>query len=66
MPGARPLVSGALDWSSSVPHIAFLLGTCTATQVEDTMKLEWELPEVCEEEVGLEVTSYLPAELDPT
>jgi coenzyme PQQ precursor peptide PqqA len=28
------------------------------------MKLEWHMPEVKEEEVGLEVTSYAPAELD--
>jgi coenzyme PQQ precursor peptide PqqA len=30
------------------------------------MKLEWHKPEVVEQEVGLEVTSYLPAELDRT
>jgi coenzyme PQQ precursor peptide PqqA len=28
------------------------------------MKLQWHKPEVVEQEVGLEVTSYLPAELD--
>jgi|AmaraimetFIIA100_FD_contig_31_37435292_length_282_multi_2_in_0_out_0_1 coenzyme PQQ precursor peptide PqqA len=28
------------------------------------MKLEWQLPEVSEDEVGLEVTSYASAELD--
>lgn len=28
------------------------------------MKLEWQKPEVKEEEVGLEVTSYVAAELD--
>ena len=28
------------------------------------MKLEWQKPEVQEEEVGLEVTSYSPAELE--
>ena len=28
------------------------------------MKLEWHKPEVVEEEVGLEVTSYASAELD--
>jgi coenzyme PQQ precursor peptide PqqA len=28
------------------------------------MKLEWDTPEVVETEVGLEVTSYLSAELD--
>jgi coenzyme PQQ precursor peptide PqqA len=31
--------------------------------VEDTMKT-WTKPEVREQEVGLEVTSYLPAEID--
>jgi coenzyme PQQ precursor peptide PqqA len=30
------------------------------------MKLEWNKPVVVEEEVGLEVTSYSPAELDRT
>ncbi|KAB2915808.1 MAG: pyrroloquinoline quinone precursor peptide PqqA [Hyphomicrobiaceae bacterium] len=28
------------------------------------MKLVWHKPQVTEQEVGLEVTSYLPAELD--
>ena len=28
------------------------------------MKLAWHKPQVTEQEVGLEVTSYLPAELD--
>ena len=28
------------------------------------MKLEWHTPEVIEEEIGLEVTSYATAELD--
>jgi coenzyme PQQ precursor peptide PqqA len=28
------------------------------------MKLEWHRPTIVEQEVGLEVTSYLPAELD--
>lgn len=28
------------------------------------MKLEWHKPEVTEQEVGLEVTSYAPAELE--
>jgi coenzyme PQQ precursor peptide PqqA len=30
------------------------------------MKLAWHKPQVTEQEVGLEVTSYLPAELDRT
>lgn len=30
------------------------------------MKLEWHKPEVTEQEVGLEVTSYASAELDRT
>ena len=33
---------------------------------EESMKLEWHKPEVTEQEVGLEVTSYQPAELDRT
>ena len=32
--------------------------------LEASMKLEWNKPVVTEQEVGLEVTSYLPAELD--
>jgi coenzyme PQQ precursor peptide PqqA len=35
-----------------------------ATLGEKSMKLEWQQPQVKEEEVGLEVTSYLSAELD--
>ena len=31
--------------------------------LEDTMKI-WNKPQVREQEVGLEVTSYLPAEID--
>jgi len=31
--------------------------------VEDCMK-DWHKPEVVEQDVGMEVTSYLPAELD--
>jgi coenzyme PQQ precursor peptide PqqA len=30
------------------------------------MKREWHTPEVAEEQVGLEVTSYVPAVLDRT
>jgi coenzyme PQQ precursor peptide PqqA len=26
---------------------------------------EWQRPEVTEQDLGLEVTSYIPAELDP-
>jgi coenzyme PQQ precursor peptide PqqA len=33
--------------------------------VEDCMK-EWHQPEVVEQDVGMEVTSYLSAELDKT
>lgn len=32
-------------------------------QLEETMK-SWSKPQVSEQEVGLEVTSYLPAEID--
>jgi coenzyme PQQ precursor peptide PqqA len=61
----RHPVPGALDWPGSVPHSASVCSICVTMQTEEAMKLEWELPEVTEEEVGLEVTSYLPAELDP-
>jgi len=29
------------------------------------MKIKWQTPEVTEQEVGLEVTSYASAEVDP-
>jgi coenzyme PQQ precursor peptide PqqA len=29
------------------------------------MKIEWQKPEVAEQDVGLEVTSYASAEIDP-
>jgi coenzyme PQQ precursor peptide PqqA len=38
----------------------------TTAEPEEPMKLEWQKPEVKEEEVGLEVTSYASAELDRT
>jgi coenzyme PQQ precursor peptide PqqA len=43
------------------------MGDCfkRINDVEDGMK-EWHKPEVVEEDVGMEVTSYLPAELDKT
>jgi coenzyme PQQ precursor peptide PqqA len=34
-----------------------------STELEDPMKT-WNKPQVREQEVGLEVTSYLPAEID--
>ena len=34
--------------------------------LEESMKLAWHKPQVTEQEAGLEVTSYLPAELDRT
>ena len=37
----------------------------TPTEKETTMK-EWLMPELTESEAGMEVTSYLPAELDRT
>jgi coenzyme PQQ precursor peptide PqqA len=43
---------------ASKPRIA-------ATEKETTMK-EWLRPEITESEAGMEVTSYLPAELDRT
>jgi coenzyme PQQ precursor peptide PqqA len=38
-------------------------GTFPQSLMEDTMKT-WTKPEIREQEVGLEVTSYLPAEID--
>jgi coenzyme PQQ precursor peptide PqqA len=35
-----------------------------ALELRRTHMQEWHKPEVVEEQVGLEVTSYLPAELD--
>jgi coenzyme PQQ precursor peptide PqqA len=34
------------------------------THMQERNRQEWHRPEVVEEQVGLEVTSYLPAELD--
>jgi len=34
------------------------------THMHERNRQEWHKPEVIEEQVGLEVTSYLPAELD--
>jgi coenzyme PQQ precursor peptide PqqA len=42
-----------------IPHY---LG-CKFTEGDDQMK-EWLKPEITESEAGMEVTSYLPAELD--
>lgn len=42
-----------ITWSEKLPK----------SLMEDTMKT-WTKPEVREQEVGLEVTSYLPAEID--
>jgi coenzyme PQQ precursor peptide PqqA len=53
---------GSLDWPSSVPHT--LLPAFAPRSGGGLMKLEWQLPEVSEDEVGLEVTSYASAELD--
>jgi coenzyme PQQ precursor peptide PqqA len=60
-----------IDWQGNALHIA--AGTQTALAVSrqigiwrNKMKLEWQKPEVVETEVGLEVTSYATAELDPT
>ena len=61
----------SLDAGTGPLHIAY--GTCECCwrfgiQVNRriSMKLEWHKPEVTEQEVGLEVTSYAPAELDRT
>ena len=34
------------------------------SQPEETIMKEWLKPEITESEAGMEVTSYLPAELD--
>ncbi len=42
-----------------------LEGTLSVTQfMEETKMKIWNKPQVREQEVGLEVTSYLPAEID--
>ncbi len=57
---------GKFDWTSvDVSGIQPTLNTCLETIKSggDAMKT-WTKPAVREQEVGLEVTSYLPAEID--
>lgn len=54
------------DWTLSASCVIRLHrgnGTFPKSLMEDTMKT-WTKPEIREQEVGLEVTSYLPAEID--
>ena len=53
-------VSAPVFWHSNVSE---LQGRQLKTPTEEAMKV-WTKPEVREQEVGLEVTSYLPAEID--
>jgi coenzyme PQQ precursor peptide PqqA len=48
--------SGTLGWIAGLYFMRI-------NPVEDCMK-DWHKPEVVEQDVGMEVTSYLPAELD--
>jgi coenzyme PQQ precursor peptide PqqA len=53
------------DWtlSTGIARLCALGTQCSLSLMEDTMKT-WTKPAVREQEVGLEVTSYLPAEID--
>jgi coenzyme PQQ precursor peptide PqqA len=56
------------DWTLLITHaISYVIKTWNEmfreSLMEDTMKT-WTKPAVREQEVGLEVTSYLPAEID--
>jgi coenzyme PQQ precursor peptide PqqA len=58
--------SGALHTDRPGTHVSFSRFRVTIeTARRNSMKLEWHKPEVTEQEVGLEVTSYASAELDP-
>jgi coenzyme PQQ precursor peptide PqqA len=50
------LRSGTVGWIAGLYFMRI-------NPVEDCMK-DWHKPEVVEQDVGMEVTSYLPAELD--
>jgi coenzyme PQQ precursor peptide PqqA len=65
MQGERPsmLSGGARNISASSTLLRPVVFVCPVV-LEESMKLEWHTPVVIEQEVGLEVTSYLPAELD--
>ena len=57
---------GKYDWTSVVfLAITPTLNTCLAImKLEEVPMKTWTKPAVREQEVGLEVTSYLPAEID--
>jgi coenzyme PQQ precursor peptide PqqA len=54
-----PFHEGVMRYSSPYPIIL----VSAFTEGDDPMK-EWLKPEITESEAGMEVTSYLPAELD--
>jgi coenzyme PQQ precursor peptide PqqA len=45
------------------PYLTVVVKFNNSPSMEEIMKI-WSKPEVREQEVGLEVTSYLPAEID--
>jgi coenzyme PQQ precursor peptide PqqA len=53
------------DWLRGLSRIIKLHGAASASHLigGNIMKI-WNKPQVREQEVGLEVTSYLPAEID--
>ncbi|MCB1441946.1 MAG: pyrroloquinoline quinone precursor peptide PqqA [Methyloceanibacter sp.] len=44
--------------------IAIIYGRRSLNEPKETTMKEWLKPEITESEAGMEVTSYLPAELD--
>jgi coenzyme PQQ precursor peptide PqqA len=52
-----------LDQSPATNYECCVSGVLPGTKEEKLMKI-WTKPAVREQEVGLEVTSYLPAEID--
>jgi coenzyme PQQ precursor peptide PqqA len=62
-----PLISAVLALGGTLSNgtRGWIAGLCFTriNPVEDCMK-DWHKPEVVEQDVGMEVTSYLPAELD--
>jgi coenzyme PQQ precursor peptide PqqA len=51
-------------WQDDQPFVTESVSRETVRIWRNSMKLEWHKPEVVEEDVGLEVTSYASAELD--
>ena len=67
---AGPSCKAFLIWNSESVHVEVMRYSCptlilniVSSPKETTMK-EWLKPEITESEAGMEVTSYLPAELD--